>query len=381
MLKSLKIENFRSFKSFELQKLGRINLLVGKNNSGKTSLLEAVYILHSNNPFDALTELLSERGEYQSENEDSDYRSDSELDIKNLFLAREMELGSEFSITATTSTSDEKISAKIGEYESNFDETTGLFDDQPGLFDDQSEVFDDSGNAIKELSLDLTVNKDGQTETLRQRLSENLGVVRPRFRRSRVRRSTPKTLSKGESNVRFLTSSSLSSRDMAELFEQHVLNPEELLLYDALKTIEPTVERIASLSSKKAFFVKLSGFDQRIPIGSLGDGVSRILALALSIMSAKDGILLIDEIDTGLHYSVMSKMWDFLWKTTRQFNIQVFATTHSSDCWQSLADIAGREDLNGDGIRIHRIEKGADKSVVFDERKIVVAANREIEVR
>jgi hypothetical protein len=56
-------------------------------------------------------------------------------------------------------------------------------------------------------------------------------------------------------------------------------------------------------------------------------------------------------------------------------------TTHSSDCWQSLADIAEQSEINGDGIRIHRIEKGARHSIVFDERKIIIAANREIEVR
>ncbi len=44
MLQSLKIEGFRGFQNFEMANLGRINLLVGKNNSGKTSILEAILI-------------------------------------------------------------------------------------------------------------------------------------------------------------------------------------------------------------------------------------------------------------------------------------------------------------------------------------------------
>jgi predicted ATP-dependent endonuclease of OLD family len=62
-------------------------------------------------------------------------------------------------------------------------------------------------------------------------------------------------------------------------------------------------------------------------------------------------------------------------------DVQVFATTHSSDCWQSLADIAEQENVTDDGIMIHRIEKGKSKSIVFNEAQIVIAAERELEVR
>lgn len=61
--------------------------------------------------------------------------------------------------------------------------------------------------------------------------------------------------------------------------------------------------------------------------------------------------------------------------------MQVFATTHNSDCWTSLASIAEQQDATEDGIRIHRIEKGKETSVVFTEPQIVIAAEREIEVR
>ncbi|MFM6100144.1 MAG: AAA family ATPase, partial [Dolichospermum sp.] len=64
MLKSIKIENFRCFKSFELQQLGRINLLVGENNSGKTSILEAIQLLCSRTNLEPLGEIMINRGEY-----------------------------------------------------------------------------------------------------------------------------------------------------------------------------------------------------------------------------------------------------------------------------------------------------------------------------
>lgn len=63
MLKTVKIENFRGFESFELQNLGRLNLLVGKNNSGKTSILEAIRLLCSCNNLEPLKDIMRSRGE------------------------------------------------------------------------------------------------------------------------------------------------------------------------------------------------------------------------------------------------------------------------------------------------------------------------------
>ena len=188
----------------------------------------------------------------------------------------------------------------------------------------------------------------------------------------------------------FITSSSLNPDKMIELFEQIVLTPEETLINEALQIIEPKIKRIApaatsksrpTSSSRGGFFVLLSDHNQRVPIGSLGDGIWQILGLALAIVSAKDGVLLVDEIDTGLHFTAMSDMWKLIWETAKKLNVQVFATTHNSDCWTSLATIASQEDAQKEGITIQRIEPDKEVSVAFNEREIVIAANRRIEVR
>jgi hypothetical protein len=61
--------------------------------------------------------------------------------------------------------------------------------------------------------------------------------------------------------------------------------------------------------------------------------------------------------------------------------VQVFATTHSNDCWKSLAELAGTLDDNTNGIAIHRIEKGHDRSIVYTEKEMAIAAEDNIEVR
>lgn len=176
---------------------------------------------------------------------------------------------------------------------------------------------------------------------------------------------------------------------MIDLFDQVVLTPEEDIVTEALKTIEPSIDRIASVGSEKyryrgsrsGFVVRLTRGNQRIPIGSMGDGIWRMLGLTLAIVNARNGILLVDEIDTGFHFSAMSDMWKLIWETAKQLNVQVFATTHNSDCWTSLAAIASTENPSEEGITIQRIEKGKSKSIVFTERQVVIAAERGIEVR
>lgn len=225
------------------------------------------------------------------------------------------------------------------------------------------------------------LGKEKESATLP--LSANKGLPIDYIRR--FRRETKKP----EVRTQFVTSSSLTTEKMIDLFDQVVLKPEEELITDALQTIEPSIERIASLGSERyrfsgsrnGFVVRLDDSNQRIPIGSMGDGIWRMLGLTLAIINARDGVLLVDEIDTGLHFSAMSDLWKLIWETAKRLNVQVFATTHNSDCWTSLAVIASSESSSEDGITIQRIERGKPTSIVFNERQIVIAAERGIEVR
>lgn len=166
-----------------------------------------------------------------------------------------------------------------------------------------------------------------------------------------------------------------------------MLTPEEDTLLAALRTIEPGIERIAPVGMVRGSFpgrthggvaVKLAG--QRVPIGSLGDGIWRLLGIALSLVKARGGVLLVDEIDTGLHYSVLERMWRLVHETAKRLDVQVFATTHSRDCYESLAAIA-HPTATGHDVTIQRIERGKPLAVAFSEAEIVQAARRGIEVR
>ncbi|MEC4817867.1 MAG: AAA family ATPase [Scytonema sp. PMC 1069.18] len=355
MLKTLKIENFRCFQTFKLQQLGKLNLLVGTNNSGKTSILEAIQLLTSQSNLETLQEVMIGRGEYIL-NEERD--GSRELDVRHLFYGHEIDVGSKFSIISGNHNNEGGIVFSV--------ENTA----QLNLFEELQELV-------------LVIEWLGQKyESIKLPLSPAEGLPLDYVRRIR------RDLNKSGVRTQFITSSFLTAKEMINLFNKVVLTSEEDFVIEALRTIEPKIERIAPSEikyketvSRSGFRVRLSDSDQPIPLGNMGDGIWRMLGLTLAIVDARNGVLLVDEIDTGLHFSAMSDMWKLIWKTAKRLNVQVFATTHNSDCWTSLAAIANTESPSEEGITIQRIEKGKPSSIVFTERQVVIAAERGIEVR
>jgi hypothetical protein len=189
----------------------------------------------------------------------------------------------------------------------------------------------------------------------------------------------------------FITAESYSGNELIALWETVALTSNEERVLNALRLLEPSIEKIASVSvthdyygggnQRGGFRAKFKDVERPVPIGSLGDGIWRLLVMAIAIAQCKDGILLIDEIDTGLHYSVMADMWKLIYGAARELNVQVFATTHSNDCIQSLAEVCCSEEEAGGNVTLQRIERGIKKSVAYTSKEIEAAAARGIEVR
>jgi AAA15 family ATPase/GTPase len=366
MLKSLKIENFRCFQSFELSDLGQINLLVGTNNSGKTSILEAIQLLTSPSILESLWERMIARGEYIQGEETNTPR---ELDVRHLFYGNEIDIGSKFLISGVRDKNGEDIPnpecIEVSIKEATPTPNNVVVVSPRGTIPKNSQ----------DVSPFLKVEQSMNEYSIELPLSYQWGLESQRYYNHRNRK---KSL---DMTTQFIPLSSLTNAKMIQLFDEILLNPEESSVVDALKIIEPSIERIAV--KKNAFFVKMNNNNHQggTPLGNMGDGVGRMLGIVLAIVNAKDGILLVDEIDTGLHFSIMSDMWKLVWETAKKLNVQVFATTHSSDCWTSLHAIASRENPSQEGITIHRIEKDKSRSIVFSERQVAIAAERGIEVR
>jgi len=357
MITQLEIKNFRGFSEYKIDDVGQVNLLVGTNNCGKTSILEAVHLLKSRGDVSILDSITAERrGEELESTSPPDQTTES--DIRRLFHGFEFNCGSQFSIHSIGS-DEENVSVELQEidrYRSG----------PPQIHPENNQI------RISWNSGTLDSHQDYP-------LSET-GGLSYRYTRRHYKKTDNYV-------VESVPPASLPARKAVALFDTIVLTPDEDLLIDAVRIVEPDIERLASIKfsddyiSRAGIIVKSRKWKERVSIGNFGDGIWRLLGIALALVRAKNGTLLIDEIDTGLHHTVMSKMWKLICTTARKLNVQVFATTHSSDCWKTLADNAVEEEFADMPIRIHRINKNKESAVTFTNREMHLALDREIEVR
>jgi predicted ATPase len=377
-IQSLSIQDFRGFHRLEMKDLGRINLIVGTNNSGKTTVLEAINLLMANGDTPAIWSMLIQRGEAVGADHTGSDPGGKPIQIWRLFRGYDIEIGASFSVVAETDTGDLEVTATIEEYNPAEGQTLGVEFSPP---DPSEESFPPP---MVRIAWELA-QSSGREVWIRIRGRDRLSST------AIHNKSKSRTRAHGVP-VRFLTTSSLTVGSVISLLDDIVLTPEEDLVIDALRIIEPSIQRIASSGSDRlrsddlhsprgGLLVRLEGVKDRIPIGSLGDGMWRMLGLALNIVQSRDGILLVDDIDTGFHYTVMEDMWKFLDSATKAYNVQVFATTHSRDCYESLAAIAHGSVSDNSEVTIQRIERGREKAVAYSEGMITAAAKHDIEVR
>ena len=109
--------------------------------------------------------------------------------------------------------------------------------------------------------------------------------------------------------------------------------------------------------------------------------MQRLLALSIYLASVKGGILLVDEIDTGLHYSVLADMWKLVIATAIKNDIQVFATTHSLDCLRGLNEACERNPEFASEVSTQTIDRNLDSSIAGDANDLRAALDLGIEVR
>lgn len=349
LITGLEIDNFRCFEKLRVDGLTRVNLFVGKNNSGKTALLEAVEAVVSVDSPLLLYRASVDRGESRIGRgiggEDS-----LQLDIRRWFYGHSLDEGASFSLRAT------------GEREFSVSRTIERAPQEmfPG-------------------ALSLTIKRPGSRSrlpTLPLTADGFLGAGSP----SELYESLDLNL---KPPVGFVATRRLLPAELALLWKGVVLTPREEATVKALRLVEPAIERIAISGGGEAAAaqVLLRGASSPIPLGSLGEGVSRILALALHLVRTQGGFLLIDEIESGLHWSVMSKVWHFLVESARSLDVQIFLTTHSKDCLEAIAELHGTHPQLAEEISVHRLERGKETPVRFDATRIAEYVNMELETR
>ncbi len=192
-----------------------------------------------------------------------------------------------------------------------------------------------------------------------------------------------------DGSVQFVTPDSLERGSMREMWDKVITEGKEQDVVNAMRILEPKLSSIAFLSGERTsrfearsgIIIGFEGTQRRYPLGSYGEGMRRLLALALSLIKTQNGILLVDEIDTGLHYSIMGDMWRLVAQTAQRYNIQVFATTHSFDCVRGLDWLCRNHPDIGADVSLQKIEHDLSSAVALDAEQIKISVEQDIEVR
>ncbi|HHY66502.1 MAG TPA: ATP-binding protein [Alicyclobacillus sp.] len=145
-----------------------------------------------------------------------------------------------------------------------------------------------------------------------------------------------------------------------------------------LRLIEPDVEKVEIEDVIPSIWMK--DIHSPVTLPSLGHGTSRLFDLTLALANAAHGILLVDEIENGLHYSVQFGIWKLMVDTARRSNVQVFATTHSWECIEAFQAALQDRHASGYLIRLNRREQGIT-ATVYDQEELAIIVHDHVEVR
>ena len=367
-IRELTITGYRCFREFHMAGLGQVNLIVGRNSSGKTALLEALdLVLSAAVRPDRLWSPLLRRGETFPEEDRP--RQRIECDVSHLVHGHRVELGDWFAIGAREA--DERRLVKVGMRPIDY-ASAELFP-----------MSDADEQAYHGMPVTLYVETLDRPQPFMVPLTPRLGIQPLALSPAGLRRGAE---DEGEP-VSLITTESLSAHTASQYWKSIALTEEEHLVVEALRVLDSRIQRVAVIGppsfsgpeTRGGVIVRYEGAEQPVPIGSLGDGMWRMFSIAIALIRARGGTLLIDEIDTGLHYSVMEGMWSMVLETAERLGVQVFATTHSSDCINSLATLC-REAPPGK-ISMQRLEPNGRRAIQYSEGEIWAAAQHGIETR
>lgn len=380
---------------FQVPSLGRVNLIVGRNNSGKSTVLEAIRILAARGNPRLLISVLTDHDETALLESDPMGLGEEQIahGFKYLFPERRF--------PAT-----EDCAIRIGDTNSDLLKIEHLFfrTESEEVRDEEGELFENRHKRILISKSDPDgLSAEGVEQALRISNGSNPAISRSTFIefgsvRSRLRHALWDAGVLSEIPCSYIPTHFISQADLSDLWDRVSLTSFEEKVLGAMRLIEPRLRGMAFIKAPLAVpatnmrrtetripVVRLEGSDERIPLNSMGDGMLRILQLVLAILPAQGGFLLIDEFENGLYYGVQEAVWEMVFELAAELDIQVFATTHSQDCIRSFAQASQKHPEEGVLFKLSRSRAVSDEkkviATVYSEEQLALASETEMEVR
>jgi len=325
--KNITIKNFRGIDYLKIDDFSRVNVFLGQNGSGKTSVLEAILILAgmSNPGLPQSVNILRSRG-----------TSGQFLDVRcffhNLILTTPPEVSSE-----------------------QFDGVKRhLALRMPFVFDEQTQVTTPIGQIqrsdamaqVNQIEMDFDITADNIVNRYKSTMTFNQqGLVKER------------KIAEGyqEKLYASLIPASLAALNAVNDLTELVKRKMKQLVVDRLVYFDNRITNVEVLGD--GVFVGIEGVPELLPVSMHGDGLFRYLTIVAASANPISNIVLIDEIDNGLHYSVYKKLWEAIFALATATNKQVFVTTHSKETLMRLSQMLEENPDYQQELRLYTLEK------------------------
>lgn len=371
-IRSVALERFRALRALKIEGLGRVNLITGRNNTGKSSVLEALRILAEDADPMVIYNILRDREEdLFGVDEDPRGNDMDSLSLLSTLFHGFPELADTLDpivIAANGGPRAMEVSMRVGWFSEEHDS-----DGNRRLVSQQSDLF-------------------GEPEGRPALLVETGGVRRiltlRHFLRSpyRSRPSRPDLFEEQRMPCVFVSPyGGKGTAALGALWDRIALSDRERDVVDALKVIDPQISAVSMVGGEgpkrsRTAIVRADNIARPVPLRSYGDGLNRLFGIILSLVNSQGGLLLVDEFENGMHHTVQLDAWRTVFRLAEKLDIQVFATSHSWDAIEAFQLAAAETPEEGVLIRLAR--KGEDLvPTVFAEDELAVATRERIEVR
>jgi AAA15 family ATPase/GTPase len=357
MYKSFEIKNLRCFSYLNVSNLERVNLIVGKNNVGKTALLEALFI-HCGGVYHPalILNLNILRG----------------MAFIASWMSDQTPWDSLFYNFNTLEPAELKGKIEIGKQIINRGLTLKVLHEKAELAKvslpiDPLRLRSEPGQI-----LELSYEENGEK-------GQHFLIIEPRKGEMKLEPAPPPPPFLA---IFLATRTRMPALDEVERFSKLKLNRQHEKIVSALQLIEPRLKNLEVLTISGVPIIHGDiGLERPVPLPLMGEGMTRLTSFLLSIGTTRGGVVLIDEIENGFHHSVLEKVWRVIIAAARDFDVQVFATTHSWECIKAVHEALSQDEIYD--FKLYRLERIDDKveAVEYSRETLEAALSIEIEVR
>lgn len=361
MIREFSIKNFRGFDEFKIDNLGKINLISGKNNVGKTALLEALFLHYgSTNP--QLTFLINSfRG---MGGVTIEFRPFSQNPFESLFFdldhSKIIELSSIDKFNNFKSVKiryNPKLKFLKTEKESNKKDLSSST---------RGEAFESDVFPIIDFE---DIQNKKSTHYQLQITPQGVNINKPMNLKF---------------ETHFISSRSRTTKEDAKLFSEiDKTNYNQIKeIEKILQIIDSRIKRLSIIHAGDDVIIHGDiGLRNSLPLPLMGEGLSKLTSILLRIAHAENGVVLIDEIENGFHFSILKDIWRAILDAANKFNVQIFTTTHSYECIK--AAYSASLEIDEKDFVLHRLVRIDDEihHKLLDKNKLAIAIDSNFEVR